>query len=256
MQTFFDWLPASDIWLIETYYSFDPSQYNRLFDDELKKLRASTPSHQQAITGMQGFDWVGYIARSVRNAGYRDQRQVQEVTHDIAVRLLTAGLFKNYDERRHGPFDLRFKRSVSNAVKNLAEKDRNRHRLIPTVSIGQEFQPGGIKTDDLPDRISPETDEKVIDDFRKLVGQRLGQLGLAVFDARLNGQEMKSLIGRPDLGSPGRFTVKSTVQQIKALAREYAELIADPAFLRDVYRAMDREAETVRKRVRTTTGKR
>ena len=62
---------------------------------------------------MRGFNWVGYIAKSVRNAGYRDQREVQERTHDIVVKLLTGGLFKNYDEKTHGPLDLRFKKSVA-----------------------------------------------------------------------------------------------------------------------------------------------
>ncbi len=117
MQTFLDWLSYSDIrhrlWLIETYFSFDAGQYNRLFDDELGKLRAVAPGHQEAIERMRGFNWVGYIAKSVRNAGYRDQREVQERTHDVAVKMLTGGLFRDYDERRHGTFDLRFKRATA-----------------------------------------------------------------------------------------------------------------------------------------------
>ena len=71
-------------------------------------------------------------------------------------------------------------------MKKVAEKERNRRRFIPTVSIGQDFQPGGIMADHLPDRASPENDEKVVDDFRRLVGKRLGQLGVAVLDARLS----------------------------------------------------------------------
>ena len=42
---------------------------------------------------MRGFNWVGYIAKSVRNSGCRDQREVQERTHDIVVKLITGGLF-------------------------------------------------------------------------------------------------------------------------------------------------------------------
>ena len=52
---------------------------------------------------------------------------------------------------------------------------------------------------------------------------RLGELGLAVLDARLQGQETKSLVGREDLGSPGRFQVKRIVQKVKGLARDYAQ---------------------------------
>ena len=89
----------------------------------------------------------------MRNAGYRDERAVQERTHDIVTKLLTGALFRAYDEKAHGPLDLRFKRSVANAVRNMVEKERNRRRFIPTVSIGQEFQSGGVRPDDLPDRI-------------------------------------------------------------------------------------------------------
>jgi hypothetical protein len=203
---------------------------------------------------MRGFNWVGYIAKSVRNAGYRDQREVQERTHDVVVKLLTGGLFSNYDERQHGPLDLRFKRAVANAVKDMVEKDRNRRRFLPSVSIGHEFRPGGVTSDDLPDRAtSGQQDERLIDDFRQLVRSRLGELGIAVLDARLAGQETKGLVGREDLGSPGRFVVKRVVGEVKALAREYAERRGDPAFLRDIERAMGRESATVEKRRAATT---
>ena len=54
-----------------------------------------------------------------------------------------------------------------------------------------------------------------------------------------------------DLGSPGRFVVKRVVQEIKALAREYAQRLGDPAFLRDIERTMEREGATVKKRLAT-----
>jgi hypothetical protein len=258
MRTFFDWITNLDLFarlrLIETYYSFDPQQYNQLFDDELQKVSVSSPEHRQAIETMKGFNFVGYIARSIRNAGYRDQREVQERTHDIVTKLLTGGLFRDYDEKRHGPLDLRFKRSVANAIRNLVEKERNRRRFLPSVPIGQDFTPGGITADDLPDRAVAATDEKAIQDFRQLVGQRLGQLGVAVLDARLSGQEIKSLVGREDLGSPGRFQIKSVVQRIKALAGEYAQ--RDPAFLREIERAMEKEDKMLRKRLATTVARR
>jgi len=155
METFVEYLDLSSrLWLLETYFTFDAAQYNRPFDDELAKLSASSPEHRRAIERMLGFNWVGYIAKSLRNAGYRDQREVQERAHDTVVKMLTGGLFSNYDEERHGSLDLRFKRSVANAVKNMVEKDRNRRRFIPTVSIGQqEFKPGSV--DDVPDRVGP-----------------------------------------------------------------------------------------------------
>jgi hypothetical protein len=260
METFLEWLRQSDLVarlrLIETYYSFDPAEYNRLFDDELTKLSASSPEHREALERMRDFNWVGYIAASLRNAGWSDQREVQERTHDIVVKLLMGKLFSGFSEESSGPFDLRFKRSVANGIKNLAERERNRRRFIPTVPIGQAFHPGAVTADDLPAPASTgQQDDKLIQDFRQLVQARLGELGIAVLDARLAGEETKSLVGRPDLGSPGRYVIKRTVQEIKALAREYASGIGDPAFLRDIERAMDREETTVAKRRAAMAGR-
>jgi hypothetical protein len=256
MKTFLEWLAHTDrlarLRLIETYYSFDAQQYNQLFDQELAKLmgRVVSPDHRAALERMRGFGWVAYIAQCVRNAGWYDQRQVQERIHDIVVKLLMGGLFRTFDERTSGPIDLRFKRSVANAIKNIAEKERNRRRLLPTVSLGNEWRPDA---EDVPDRASTaQGDDEMIGDFRRLVQVRLGEVGLAVLDARLTGQETKGLVGRPDLGSPGAYAIKRTVQSIKMLARQYAEQLGDPAFLRDIERAMGREEQMVQKRRATT----
>ncbi len=255
MKTFWQWL--AEIRLLETYYGLDPKQYNSLFDMELEKVigRVKDPAHRQALEGMRGFGWMGYIAAAVRNGGFHDQREIQERAHDIAVKLLVGGLFRDYDERRHGPMDLRFKRSVGNAIRNMVEKERNRRRLLPTVPIQQEFEPGMVTADDLPARSPQDDGEKVVRDFRRLVKRRLGEIGGAVLDTRLAGEETKGLVGRPDLGSPGRFVVKRVVCQIKELAREYAVSLDDPELLRRVARAMGREEETVAKR-RTATAAR
>lgn len=253
MKTFLEWLVHADLLarlqLIETYYSFDTQQYNRLFDSELEKLvgRVSSPEHRAALERMQGFNWVGYIAQCVRHAGYRDQREVQERTHEIVVKLLMGGLFSSFDERTSGPIDRRFKCSVTNAIWNLVEKERNRRRFLPSVPIDQEFRPGGVT--DVADRASAgQDDDRLIQDFRRLVRNRLGELGLAILDARLDDEETQSLVGREDLGSPNRYALKKTVRDIKALARQYAGALGDPAFLRDIERAMGREEETVSKR--------
>ncbi len=254
MRTFYEFL--SDLALFaEAYFTFDAGQYNELFDDELGKLSAWSPEHREALERMRNFNWVGYIAASVRNAGYRDQREVAERTHDVAVKMLCGGLFRDYDERQHGPLDLRFKRAVGNAIRNMAEKDRNRRRFIPTVAIGLD------RGDDLPERMAWDDGEdgeegKVIDDFRQLVWNRLGELGIAVLDARLAGEETKSLVGREDLGSPGRFVIKRIVQEIKALARDFAQRLGDAGFLRDIERAFQREEATVQKRLMATAGAR
>ena len=206
------------LWLIESY-DLDPAQYNALFDAELRRLlpRISDPDERKRLQAMLGQGWVNYLAAALRNSGVRDQADLQEKLHDIVVRLLVSpgGLFRDFDERRHGSFPLRWKASVGNAVRNIAERERNRRRLIPTVSIDQEYKLG------LPDRPSSEPDEKIIGDFRRLVWNRLGQLGLAVLDARMAEEETKSLVGRSDLGTPSLWSIKQAVQGIKGLAREF-----------------------------------
>jgi hypothetical protein len=255
METFYEWLPRASLLarlrLLETYYTFDRQAYDRLFDEELRKVLARTtdPAHRQALDRMKGFRWMGYIAVAIKRAGFHDEREIQERSHDIAAQLLLSTLFTGFDQTVSGPFDLRFKASLRNAILNMVEKEKTRKRLIPTVRIGEEPEPSR----------SPETgddDGKIIHDFRQLVRRRLGGLGVAVLDMRLAGGETKSLVGRPELGFADKNVIKKVVQQVKALAREYALRLGDPAFLRDIERAMGREAATVGKRRAAMAGRR
>ena len=220
MQTFWQWLSQLRLCpLDKTYFTFDPREYNELFDKELQKViaRTSDAKHRQALEGMRGFNWTGYVATAVRNSGCRDYRDGQEKIHDIAVRLLTGKLFRGFDERTSGPMDRRFKNSVGNAVRNLAEKEKNRKRLLPTVPIGQEFKGGGVTDDNLPAPPSREVDdERLVRDFCKLVRRWLGDIGVAVLDVRLAGGETKSLVGNPALGSPGRYVVNASSRRSRS----------------------------------------
>jgi hypothetical protein len=246
METFYDWLTNLDLLsrlrLLETYFTFDPAQYNALFEDELERLiqRVSDPSHRQVLERMRGFNWIGYVAAAARNAGFRDYRQRQEATADVASKLLMGTLFRGFDERTSGPMDLRFKQSVANAIRNIIEKQRNRKRNLPTTSTA-EYEPAAPSS-------TVHDDEQVIEDFRKLLQSRLGELALAVFDLRMRGGETKSLVGSPSVGYPSRFAIKKTVQEIKALTQKYAKQCGDSNFLRDIQRAMAREETTMQKR--------
>jgi hypothetical protein len=73
MQTFIEWLH-----LLERYYGINAGQYNQLFDQELAKVigRVSDPDHRAALERMKNFDWLGYVAASLRHAGYRDRREI------------------------------------------------------------------------------------------------------------------------------------------------------------------------------------
>ena len=252
MQTFWQWLSQLRLCpLDETYFTFDPKEYNELFDKELEKViaRTSDAKHRQALESMRGFGWISYIGASVRNSGCRDYREGQERIHDIAVRLLTGQLFRGFDEKVSGPMDLRFKRSVGNAIRNLVEKEKNRRHYLPTVPIDQDGEPSGMTGGN-------DSGEKVVNDFRRLVKRRLGDIGVAVLDVRLTGGETKSLVGCPALGSPGKWGVKRAGQQIKQLAREYAASLGDSELLRRIEKAMAGEEETVAKRRAATAAAR
>ena len=99
---------------------------------------------------------------------------------------------------------------------------------------------------------SGDDDERLVHDFRKLVSSRLGKIGVAVLDLRLAGGETQSLAGSPAVGGRGRDTIKRAVQQIKALAREYAASLDAPNLLRRIEKAMTGEEAAVAKRLATT----
>jgi hypothetical protein len=194
---------------------------------------------------MRDFDWTRYMAGAIRRStGITSQDEIDEKVHEIVIRMMVSPgtLFRNYDEHRHGPFPLRFRRTLANMLKNLSERERNRKRYIPSVPIRQAFEPGGITADDLVARGTPESDPKLLDDFRELVQRTLGAIAVRVFDARLEGIEMKNV---PGVSS---YTVKKTVQEIKALAKKYALAVGDPNLLRQIERLMAAEEITVQRR--------
>ena len=237
--------------LLESYYALDQAEYNRLFDDELDKLerRLRDPRHLAALERMRGFNWTGYIAQSLRRQGYREPSEVAEKTHDLITKLLSGALFRGLDEKTSGPIDARFRTAVNNAIVNLAKKERARRRYLPSIRLGRESEVGTIPAESLPAAPPPQGDPTLIGRFRDLVGQRLGDLGITILDARLAGQELKDLIGRPELGAPGRTRLRNLVRRIKSLAAEFARETGDEAFARDVQRAMEREGRTIAKRL-------
>ena len=158
-----------------------------------------------------------------------------------------AGYFGATMQSRHGPLDLRFKRSVSNAVKNVVEKEKNRKRFLPPAPLHADF---------VPARPEQEHDGTIIEKFRNLLQTRFGDLAVAIFNARLEGRQTKDLVGLPELDRPSRYVVKRVVQEIKTAARDYAQRFDDPDFLRRVERLLDAEAATVARRTATTQRRR
>jgi hypothetical protein len=245
MALFLDWMANRDtatlLRLLEAAQYFNPQDYNPVFESELEKLIRRLPdseARRQAI-GTRGFDFGGYISRSLLRAGFRNDDE-QEAFQGVVVKLLVepGRLFKGWEPRRHGPLDRRFRRSVWNAIRNVQEKSRNRRKLMtavdPTVMAGQF--------------VGREPYSDVIDQFRQLVAQRLGKLALAILDARLAGEDTKDLIGMAAIGTPSAFLVKRETRAIKDLARQFAQRLGNLAFAAMVTRAMDAERRTVEKR--------
>ena len=250
MIRFCDWLQRR--LFIESYYDLDADAYNRLFDEELDRLRKhlTDSRHLDAVERMRNFNWIAYIFSALRREGYREPRELAERTHDLATKLLSGKLFRGLDQERSGPIDARFRTALTNAIKNLKKAERTRRRHLPSVPLG----PGTMASDILAAHEPiPLEDISFIHRFRDLVRERLGDLAVAILDARLGGQEMKSLIGRPEIGAPGPTTLKRLVRQIKRLAQEFADQIGDEAFAREIERAMEREAATIGKRLVATT---
>lgn len=99
----------------------------------------------------------------------------------------------------------------------------------------------------MPDEIAAigaSGDEEAIEEFRRLVKERLGDLSLAVLDLRLAGGDTKSLVNSPKYGSPSSYRIKQVVQAIKGLAQEFG----DEEFKSGVEKAMAGEQKTMNKR--------
>jgi len=245
MSAFLHWLVRKDavarLRLLERAEFFSPQAYNSVFESELEKLlhHVSGPEARQQVIALRGFDWGGYVERSLQRSGFKND-EVQEHLHVIAVKLLVSPgkLFSGWRPERHGPLDRRFRNSVWNAIRNLAEKERHRHRWMsvadPTVMASRYAGRAPYSS--------------VIDDFRRLVGERLGTLAVAILDQRLEGKDTKELVGRTDLGSPSAYAIKREVAAVKDLAKKYAVVVGEPNLLTNIEQMLGREAETIAKR--------
>jgi hypothetical protein len=256
MFAFTEWIVAHDLVdllrLLEAAAFFNPQDYNTAFKRELESLaqRIEDPTARQQIAAMENYDWGSYIERSLLRAGFRGD-DVQEQFQGMVIKLLVSPgrLFRGWNPQQHGELHRRFKRSVWNAILNAQEKTRNRRRWMVTADPTTMAERNPAKEPYPADR---QDDEGLISGFRRFVRNRLGGLGIAVLDARISGEETKNLVGREEFGSPGKHVIKRVVQEVKALAREYAQQLGDSAFLRGVQRAMEREGATIQRRLRST----
>jgi hypothetical protein len=242
MTLFTHWMTFRDIRtllrLLEAAEFFDPIEYNHVFDVELEKMLTRLPDSKPKRDAevLRGFDWGTYISRSLRRAGFKDDDE-QEAFHSIVIKLLVkpGKLFAGWEPGRHGPLERRFRRSVWNAIRNIAAKQRRRMPALDPAGVAER----------LPARQSY---SDLIDEFRRLVAEKLGDLALEILDQRLRGEEMKELVRT---GTGSAYLIKREVGEIKRLAERFAAQSGDPAFASMVSRALEAEAERTSRRKMT-----
>jgi len=234
--TFTKWLNADAealLHLLEVSDEFPKMEVNELFDKEIDKLlrQVDQPEMRQQLQKARGFDWVSYIAASLRN-GDIPHHDIDPATHDIVVKLLVTGsLFRGWHDQ---PILARFKVAVRNAVLNRLEKHNRQKKWFKHVSpedveIAMHAAPG---------------DEELIEKFRAEVDRWLEPLCLGVLDIRLDGGNVKDLVHSPQFASPSAYQVKQAVQKVK----QFAQRFGDEEFQARVQRLMADKQETLAKR--------
>jgi hypothetical protein len=237
MKTFHDYLwirmPLNQL-VKEVTELFPKASVNALFQREIDSLLDTVKEDEARsdLVAFRGMDQVGYIDRSLRRAGF-DQSELDSLVHDIAVKLLLGSFFRKWSGQ---PLLGRFKVAVKNAITTLAvkaSKQRKRAGELPPEVPGHQS-----------------ANDELIEDFRNWLEFRYGDAALRVFDHRLAGDDVKELIGRPDLETS--YKLKQAVQQIKTAAKVWAA--RDPVFLSRVEKLLADEKKTFEKRFGSKVG--
>lgn len=235
--TFTKWLNADTqalLRLLEVSDEFPRTAINDEFNKQIDQIRHQVPPEQRReLEAAKGFDFCGYISKSLRNAGFQPA-DVDPLTQDVVIRLLIdpGNLIRGWNGQ---PFLPRTKVAIRNAVLNLVEKRQRRRRWFPHVTPDQV---------DVAMHAAPEGEDETIERFRQEVQEKLGDLALAVLDAKLDGVNVKNLVGMPEIFTPSHYQIKKAVQQVKALAATFG----DENFRLMVAKAMADEQETLAKR--------
>jgi hypothetical protein len=199
------------------------------FDPDANHQKTQQPSSDKDLGE---FNWVGYISRSLRNAGVQDQ-DLDAATSDIAVKLVHAPgrLFTGWNGQ--GPILARFKTAVRNASINAGKRTRRatrRHVL--------SFSEPGVEASS---RV--QHSEEAVKNFLAWVELRLGKQALAVLNHIVDGNDVKELVGKDGLTS---YRVKKIVKELKDELVAFGE--RDPDLLFKVKSALAREELTLSRR--------
>jgi hypothetical protein len=207
-----------------------PRQYfNQNFREVCERILASeqlTPEVREDLLRIKGIDLVGYTDSSLRRSSFQDF-ELDEAVSDILIRLLVSpgSLFRKWD--RKGSLSARLKVAIRNSIITLAKKRQKR------AKHSQELP------EDLASTVCQD-DSGTINAFRDALRRRYGEDHVQVLDARLAGNEVKTLIG--SLGSAWR--IKTIVREIKAFAVGWG----DECLQRAVAQMQVKEDQTLSKR--------
>jgi hypothetical protein len=212
---------------------FPRQEINSLFRREIQKLlERSQHLSQEQRTDLEKLldrDWVAYIDRSLRRAGFKDP-DLDHLVQDLVVKLIVTGnLFSGW--RGESSFQARFLVSIRNAISTLLKKKgvaaRRSHEL-PSDSPGHTEQEA----------------DSLVDEFRDFLRSQLGPAAVTVLDQRLIGGDTKELIGQQ--GIETSYRLKKLVSDIKEAAKRFA--MGNPEFQSMVQNAFARESRTMEKR--------
>jgi hypothetical protein len=230
LPDFTQWLRSHTQPMAEVSDLFPREGMNALFYDEIEKLHQRQPMDANELQRLMAMDFVGYIDRSLRSAGFRDP-ELDPLVHDIVVKLITGALFRNVQ----GPLLARFAVAVKNSIITLA----NRRQRVRRRYADHELETVPQRTVVIP------SEDDLIERFRSYVRQKLGEIALQVLDHRLDGGDTKRLVGsRPELSSS--YAVKEFVKQIKRAVSTFAG--NDPDLLDQIEAALANQRRTLDKR--------
>jgi hypothetical protein len=214
-----------------------PKQYfNEAFREACEKILMSeqlAPAVREDLLRVKGLDLVGYADSSLRRSSVQDF-ELDATVSEILVRLLiTPGsLFKKWD--RKSPISARLKVAIRNSIITMAKKRQKRAKRSEELTA---------------DLASPlcRDDSETINAFRDALRSQYGDDHVRVLDARLAGDEVKTLVS--SLGSAWR--IKAIVRDIKSFVVGWG----DECLQRAVAQMQVKEEETLAKRFgRTPAG--
>jgi len=102
---------------------------------------------------------------------------------------------------KHGPLDRRFGASVRNEIAKLIQKAQNRRKYVPTVPLASF------------DRTVNQGPNQAL--LRDEIMEKIGKLGVAVYDCIVAGVSPSVLVGRVEFGSPSLYRIKKLKRTAK-----------------------------------------